>query len=45
MIRDLRRDTEDSGRVSPEAMKQREMVVGWREQLPGTELTNSLDVF
>ena len=45
MIRDLRRDTEDSGRVSPEMRKQREMVVGWREQLPGTELTPSLDVF
>jgi protein tyrosine phosphatase len=45
MIRDLRRETEDSGKGSPEMREQREMVVGWREQLPGTELTTSLDVF
>ena len=32
MIRDLRKDTEDSGRESPETREQREMVVGWREQ-------------
>jgi hypothetical protein len=31
MIRGLRRDTEDSGRESPEMREQREMVVGWRE--------------
>jgi predicted protein tyrosine phosphatase len=30
MIRDLRRDTEDSGRESPETREQREMVVGWQ---------------
>jgi protein tyrosine phosphatase len=45
MIRDLREGTEDSKRVSPEMREQREMVVGWREQLPGTEWTPSLDVF
>ena len=28
MIRDLRKDTEDSGRESPETREQREMVVG-----------------
>jgi hypothetical protein len=32
MIRDLRRDTEDSGRESPETREQREMVVGWRKR-------------
>jgi hypothetical protein len=31
MIRDLRKDSEDSGRESPETKVQREMVVGWRE--------------
>ena len=29
MIRDLRKDTEDSDRQSPETREQREMVVGW----------------
>jgi len=29
MIRDLRKDTENSGRESPETREQREMVVGW----------------
>jgi hypothetical protein len=32
MIRGLRRDTEDSGRESPETTEQREMVVEWRER-------------
>jgi hypothetical protein len=32
MIRDLRRDTEDSGRESPETREQREMVLGWQER-------------
>ena len=31
MIRDLRKDSEDSGRESPETREQREMVVGWQE--------------
>lgn len=31
MIRELRKDTEDSGRKSPETREQRQMVVGWRE--------------
>jgi hypothetical protein len=31
MINDLRKDSEDSGRKSPETRDQREMVVGWRE--------------
>ena len=31
MIRDLRKDTEDSERVSPETREQREMVVGWQK--------------
>jgi protein tyrosine phosphatase len=30
-IRDLRKDTEDSGRESPETREQREMVVGWEK--------------
>jgi protein-tyrosine phosphatase len=30
IIRDLRKDTEDSRRESPETREQREMVVGWR---------------
>ena len=32
MIRDLRKDYEDSGRESPETREQRKMVVGWRER-------------
>jgi len=32
MIRDLRKDTEDSARVSPEMMEQRKMVMGWLER-------------
>ena len=31
MIRDLRKDSEDSGRQSPETREQRKMVVGWRK--------------
>ncbi len=31
MIRDLRKNSEDSGRQSPETREQRKMVVGWRE--------------
>jgi hypothetical protein len=31
MIRDLRKDCEDSGRESPETREQRDMVGGWRE--------------
>jgi protein tyrosine phosphatase len=33
MIRDLRKDSEDSGRESPETREQREMVVGWRREI------------
>ena len=33
MIRELRKDTEDSGRESPETREQRQMVVGWRERI------------
>jgi len=32
MIRDLRKDTEDSDRRSPETREQREMVMEWRER-------------
>jgi hypothetical protein len=32
MIRDLRKDSEDSERVSPETRVQRKMVVGWQER-------------
>jgi hypothetical protein len=32
MIRDLRKDTEDSDRRSPETREQREMVMAWRER-------------
>ena len=33
MIRDLRKDSEDSDRQSPETREQREMVVGWQEDM------------
>lgn len=33
MIRDLRKDTEDSARQSPETREQREMVVGWKDRI------------
>ena len=33
MIRDLRKDSEDSGRKSPETREQREMVVGWQKRM------------
>jgi predicted protein tyrosine phosphatase len=33
MIRDLRKDTEDSARMSPETREQREMVVGWQMKM------------
>ena len=32
MIRDLRKDTEDSDKRSPETREQREMVMGWLER-------------
>ena len=32
LIGDLRKDSEDSGRESPETREQREMVVGWQER-------------
>jgi protein tyrosine phosphatase len=32
MIRNLRKDSEDSSRTSPETREQRKMVVGWRER-------------
>ena len=36
MIRDLRKDSEDSGRESPETREQRQMVVGWHRNLENT---------
>jgi len=37
MIKDLRKDTEDSSRQSPETAEQREMVVGWQKKLKDPE--------
>jgi len=45
MIRNLRKDTEDSGRESPETSEQRGMVVGWggRCELLPTEIADFME--